>query len=74
MVGASLEHAMAPEILLKPVLVEIGALCPTRALFLLESDLNDPTAVDGWVRSSRDRMRACSGVLADLAMGASLGE
>ena len=38
MLGGGLQHALAPEVFLKPVLAEIGASMPTRALFLLDSD------------------------------------
>jgi FMN reductase len=43
MVGAAPIHHLAVELHLKPVLVEIGASCPTRGLFLLESQLEDLT-------------------------------
>ena len=36
--GGDWRHALAPEIHLKPVLAEIGASTPTRALYLLDSD------------------------------------
>ena len=38
MLGAAMGHAMAPDLLLKPVLVELGASCPARGLYLLETD------------------------------------
>src|SRR5580698_6740390 len=38
MLGAHWKHSLAPELLLKPVLVEIGATCPTAGLFLLDSE------------------------------------
>jgi FMN reductase len=38
MLGAGPAHALAPELLLKPVLVELGATCPARGLYLLDSD------------------------------------
>jgi FMN reductase len=46
MVGASPAHSLAVESQLRPVLVEIGACCPTRGLYVLESavaelDLSD---------------------------------
>jgi FMN reductase len=39
MVGAGPRHALAVEVHLRPVLVEIGATLPTRGLYVLESDL-----------------------------------
>jgi FMN reductase len=44
MVGAGAAHALAVEVHLRPVLVEIGATLPTRGLYVLESDL--PTLGD----------------------------
>ena len=39
MVGAGPAHALAVEVHLRPLLVEIGATLPTRGLYVLESDL-----------------------------------
>jgi len=39
--GADWRHSLAPEVHLKPVLNEIGASTPTRALYLLDSDARD---------------------------------
>jgi FMN reductase len=41
MTGASLVHALAPETHLRPLLVELGAATPTRALYVTESDMGD---------------------------------
>ena len=40
MVGAAPDHALAVEHQLRPVLVEIGASCPTRGLYVLESEVD----------------------------------
>jgi FMN reductase len=53
MLGAGPAHAMAPELALKPVLVELGATCPTRALYLLDSMYDDPAALDAWLPVAR---------------------
>lgn len=37
MLGAGPAHAMAPDLLLKPVLVELGATCPAPGLYLIDS-------------------------------------
>jgi FMN reductase len=37
MLGAGPAHAMAPDLLLKPVLAELGAACPAPGLYLLDS-------------------------------------
>jgi len=44
MLGGSYAHALAPELTLRPVLVEIGASCPSPSLYLLDSD--DETSAD----------------------------
>ena len=53
MLGAAMGHAMAPDLLLKPVLVELGAACPTRGLYLLETDYTSEAIVDVWVARAR---------------------
>jgi FMN reductase len=53
MLGGDLRHSLAPEVFLKPVLVEIGASCPTSGLFLLEADYAGSPALDAWVERSR---------------------
>jgi FMN reductase len=37
MLGAAPRHALAPELLLRPVLTEIGCSCPLPGLYLLDS-------------------------------------
>ena len=39
-------HALAGEVHLRPLLVELGAVVPTRALSVTESDLADPAVLD----------------------------
>jgi FMN reductase len=48
MVGASPAHSLAVEMQLRPVLVEIGASCPTRGVYLLESEIAELT-LDDWL-------------------------
>lgn len=43
--GGSWRHSLAPEAFLRPVLAELGASMPTRALYLLDSDAGDDPAV-----------------------------
>lgn len=45
MLGAGPGHAMAPDLLLKPVLVELGAACPTPGLYLLDSTYAESPAI-----------------------------
>jgi FMN reductase len=49
MLGAGLQHALAPELSLRPVLVEIGASCPAPGLFLLDSDYENAEQLDPWL-------------------------
>jgi FMN reductase len=49
MLGGDMRHSLAPEVFLKPVLVELGASCPTPALFLPESDYAGSDALNTWV-------------------------
>jgi FMN reductase len=58
MLGAGPGHALAPEVFLKPVLAELGALLPTRALYLLDSDYDRPDAYEPWLAASRTRIAA----------------
>ena len=57
MLGAAMGHAMAPDLLLKPVLVELGASCPARGLYLLETDYTPEAIVDAWVARARPFLR-----------------
>ncbi|MCC5951811.1 MAG: MFS transporter [Acidimicrobiia bacterium] len=53
MVGAAPIHALAVETQLRPVLVELGASCPTRGLFVTESQLTDLSdVVDQWLTTA----------------------
>ena len=53
MLGGDKRHSLAPEVFLKPVLVELGATCPTQGLFLVETDFDDPAALTGWIENAR---------------------
>jgi FMN reductase len=53
MLGGSWAHALAPEVFLKPVLVEIGASCPVKGLDLIDSDYESPEGLDQWIESAR---------------------
>ncbi|MCK9897640.1 NADPH-dependent FMN reductase [Frankia sp. AgB32] len=48
-VAAAPQHALAVEVHLRPVLVEIGAACPTTGVFVLDSQLPQlPAQLDAW--------------------------
>jgi FMN reductase len=54
MVARSPRHALAADVHLRPLLVELGASCPTPSLFALESRLSNPGAVCGaWFDRAR---------------------
>lgn len=53
MLGGASEHALAAELTLKPVLVEIGCSCPTPALYLLDSNYESAPELDKWLTRAR---------------------
>jgi FMN reductase len=59
MVGAGLQHALAVEVQLRPVLVELGATLPTRGLYVTEDQFDAlDDAVGGWLLEAAPRLRA----------------
>ena len=58
MLGGHWRHALASDLLLKPVLVELGATCPTRGLFLLESEYAGGETLDTWLELARPQLAA----------------
>jgi FMN reductase len=48
MLGAGPQHALASDLTLKPVLVEIGGICATPGLYQLDSIFADDPALDAW--------------------------
>jgi FMN reductase len=63
MLGAGPAHALAPELLLKPVLVELGAICPTKALYLLDSDFANDDLLESWLSTARPQIEASVGTV-----------
>lgn len=61
MLGGHWRHSLAADLLLKPVLVEIGATCPTRGLFLLDSDFEQSDELDAWLAAARPQLAAALG-------------
>lgn len=58
MVGAAPIHALAVEVHLRPLLVEIGAAVPTRGLFVQERQLDTlDTVIDQWLEQARPHLR-----------------
>lgn len=48
MLGAGPGHALASDLLLKPVLVEIGATVPCQGLYLLDGSADEPASSARW--------------------------
>jgi FMN reductase len=53
MLGGSYTHALAAELTLRPVLVEIGASCPAPSLYLLDSDYEASPELEKWLGIAR---------------------
>jgi len=53
MLGGSWAHALAPELTLRPVLVEIGASVPAPSLYLLDSDYETAAELQSWLEIAR---------------------
>lgn len=60
MLGAGPGHAMAPELTLKPVLVELGATCPTAALYQLDSTFETDDSLPRWLDRWSGLVTACT--------------
>jgi FMN reductase len=64
MLGGAPQHALAPELLLKPLLVELGATTPAPGLFLGADDFADGRAIDRyvgrWGRALRGSLEAAT--------------
>jgi FMN reductase len=59
MVGAAPIHALAPEVFLRPLFVELGATVPSRALYVLESKLEQlDEVVEAWAGTARPLLTA----------------
>ena len=59
MVGGVPQHALATEVHLRPLLVELGAVVPSRGLYVLDSELDDLVEIAGhWWDSSAPAVRA----------------
>ncbi|MST31521.1 NADPH-dependent oxidoreductase [Acidimicrobiaceae bacterium USS-CC1] len=61
MVAATANHALAVEVHLRPLLVEVGAMVPTRGIFFTEGQLADPLPViERWLGTASTPLRALS--------------
>lgn len=62
MLGAGPAHAMAPDLLLKPVLVELGAICPAPGLYLSDKTFAEGPQIDAYVHRWGAAISALTGV------------
>jgi FMN reductase len=62
MLGGGPAHALAPDLLLKPVLTELGATTPTRGLYLIDRSWDDPAVLDPWVETAARQVAANRGI------------
>jgi FMN reductase len=53
MLGGSPAHSLAPELTLRPVLVEIGGTVPSRGLYVVDASFDDPAAYADWLAVTR---------------------
>lgn len=49
MLGAGPAHHMAPEVFLRPLLVELGAVVPAQGLYISDRAYAEPGALDPWI-------------------------
>src|SRR5689334_3276531 len=56
MVGGGPGHGLAAELHLQPVLLELGATCPARAVYVLESAVGSEACFDDWLRTARSQV------------------
>ena len=53
MLGAGPAHLLAPDLLLKPVLVELGAICPAVGLYLIDKSFAEDPRLDQWIARAK---------------------
>jgi FMN reductase len=58
MLGGDLRHSLAADMLLKPVLVELGATCPTSGLFLVDAEFSTSPTLGTWLARARPQVTA----------------
>lgn len=58
MLGAGAEHALAPELCLRPLLTHLGARVPTAGHYVLDAAYDDPAAYADWLTRARPAVEA----------------
>ena len=69
MLGAGPGHALAPEHTLRPVLVELGAVTPTRGLYLIDRNYADPEVLEPWLSRATGQVRAAAAATREAHVG-----
>jgi FMN reductase len=70
MTGADAGHSMGPEVNLRPLLVELGASVPTRALYFIMSDMDTlDEKVQAWIEANAGAMHAVGAVARSVVAG-----
>lgn len=57
MLGAAPAHTLATELLLKPVLVELGATCPAQGLYQIDSAYAEDDSLSTWIAQWGETVR-----------------
>lgn len=57
MLGGGLAHALAPELVLRPVLTELGATVPGPGLFVVDTEFDNPGAYTEWLTATAPIIR-----------------
>jgi FMN reductase len=58
MLGAGPKHALAPEVFLRPVLAELGATVPGKALYVVDNAYDQPAEYESWLDAVRPFVNA----------------
>jgi FMN reductase len=53
MLGGGPSHALAPELSLRPLLTELGAVVPVAGLYVVDSRYDQPEAYADWLATAR---------------------
>ena len=61
MLGGSPAHSLAPELVLRPVLTEIGGTVPGRGLYVVDTAYDDPQAYADWLIVTKPTVAALLG-------------
>jgi FMN reductase len=68
MTGADLTHAIGVEAHLRPLLVELGAVVPTKGLYFVTGQMDQmDDIVSAWSVDASDRLRQQAGALSAIA-------